>query len=68
MVEHQEWRVEMNAKRTGVQDRVAFAGSETLPFLVLRRWLDPEPRPPEVPHAIHPYTRDISCLCYRDEL
>lgn len=62
MVEHQEWRIKINSKRTGVQDRVAFSGSETLPFLMLHRWLDPEPRPPEVPHSVHPYKRAILSL------
>lgn len=61
MVEHQEWRIKINFKRTGVRDRVAFSVSEMLPFLIFHRWLDPKARPPKVPSPIRPYKRAI-CL------
>lgn len=61
MVEHQEWRIKINFKRTGVQDRVAFSDSEMLPFLIFHRWSDPKAQPPKVPSPIRPYKCAI-CL------
>ena len=54
-----EWGIKINFKRTGVQDRVAFSGSEVFPFLIFHRWLGPKARPPKGPRPIRPYKRAL---------
>lgn len=61
MVKHQERRIKINFKRTGVQDGVAFSDSEMLPFLIFHRRLHPQAQPPKVPGPTRPDARAI-CL------
>lgn len=66
MVEHQECRIQLNSTRTGVQDRVAFSDSETLPSLIFYCRLDPKAQPPLGRHSVPPLQmHDKSCLHYR---